>query len=357
MADKNSTNQINAGILNDYSVKPRNLTEYTAFRGVTDFTQIGQFNQFETGYSFLSVIKMPTFIEHLAALNDDVLTMANSFKHMLEYEFRGLSGLPDITGQTGQITDGINEMNYINRVTMDTSITVSIPYFEKSGSLITRFTEYYLTGIKDRMSQAKTYHGLIAMDDLHPGLENEVFTLLYYVTDNTYLRLERAVLLANAQITTAETSMYDTSRDQINNKETTIQFNCFPVMGEKVDKAASALLQDITGVNVGYKNKTLKYTKVNNDTYLVKEIAGGTGRAALDSNDYTYGIMDDRSASKIGPLVTAMNIERTTSSGSNGSPIIASADAEQARKRLDDYLEAQRKQRLEQMANGVGSRA
>ena len=139
MTDKNAgvsgkskaNSVVNPGIINDYTVKPKNLTMYSAFRGVTDFTQIGQFNQFETGYSFLSVIEMPKFIEKLAEESDEIQILRDSFKHMLEYEFRGLSGIPDITGQTGTITDGINEVQYINRVTMDTSITVSIPYFEK----------------------------------------------------------------------------------------------------------------------------------------------------------------------------------------------------------------------------------
>ena len=271
------------GIINNYTVKPKNLTQYTAYRGVTDFTQIGQFNQFETGYSFLSVIKMPKFIEELSTRVIDVQRLANSFKHMLEYEFRGMSGLPDITGQTGTITDGINEMAYINRVTMDTSITVSMQYFEKSGSVIEKFSEYYLTGIKDRMSQAKTYHGLIKNGYLDPGLENEVFTLLYYVTDNTYLRLERAVLLANAQLISAETSMYDSSRDNINNHEVTVSFNAFPIMGSKVDKAAKVLLEDITGVKTGYMSGD-----VIDPTYSVQKTEGV---AALDSNDYRYGIL------------------------------------------------------------------
>ena len=312
---------VNPGIINDYTVKPKNLTMYTAFRGVTDFTQIGQFNQFETGYSFLSVIAMPKFIEQLAVEDpNNIKPMVQSFKHMLEYEFRGLSGLPDIAGQTGTITDGINEVQYINRVTMDTSITVSIPYFEKSGSLITKFTEYYLTGIKDRMSQAKTYHGLIAADKLDPGLENEVFTLLYYVTDNTYLRLERAVLLANAQLVSAETSMYDSSRDNINNHETTIQFNCFPIMGEKVDRAASALLQDITGVNVTYSSDDRYdpvYKKLSDGSYAVNSAADDTrrnsgDRAALDSNDYMYGIMDQRSGAVNTVLSDAITAEKDT---------------------------------------------
>jgi hypothetical protein len=221
--------KVNKGILNDYTIKPRNITQYTAFRGVTDFTQIGQFAQFETGYSFLSVIQMPVFLTELAKQDSNVSNMVSSFKHMLEYEFRGMDGLPDITGETYTITDGINEQNLINKVTMDTSITVSSNYFEKTGGLITKFSEYYLTGIKDKMSQAKTYHGLIKNGLLEPGPENEVFTMLYYVTDNTMLRLEKAYLLANCQLTKAENSIYNSTKGDISNKEMTIEFNCFPI--------------------------------------------------------------------------------------------------------------------------------
>lgn len=295
---------VKTGIINQYVVMPKNLTQYTAFRGVTDFTQIGQFNQFETGYSFLSVISMPKFIVILGKHSKSIATMSGSFKHMLEYEFRGLSGLPDVQAQTGTITDGINEVNYINRVTSDTSITVSMPYFEKSGSLITRFTEYYLTGIKDKMSQAKTYHGLIRNGYLEPGLENEVFTLLYYVTDNTYLRLERAVLLANAQLINAETSMYDSNRSDINNREMNIQFNCFPITGSMVDKAGATLLKEISGVTAEYGDSS---NPSSNPTWAEYREEGSHNTdlsaknsnandpieytATLDSSDYTYGIM------------------------------------------------------------------
>ena len=198
--------KVNNGILNNYSIKPRNLTQYTAFRGVTDFTQIGQFAQFESGYSFLSVLQMPEFMVKLAEQDSSIASLVNSFKHMLEFEFRGLDGLPDITSETYTISDGVNEQNLINRVTMDTSVQVSSTYYEKTGNLIAKFTELYLTGIKDKMSQAKTYHGLIKNNILEPGPENEVFTMMYYVTDNTMLRIERAVLLCNCQLTTARLS-------------------------------------------------------------------------------------------------------------------------------------------------------
>ena len=288
--------KINNGILNNYTIRPRNLTQYTAFRGVTDFTQIGQFAQFETGYSFLSVISMPPFLTKLAEQDSGVASLVNSFKHMLEYEFRGMDGLPDIQGDTYDITDGINTQRLINKVTMDTSITVSSNYFEKSGGLITRFSEYYLTGIKDPASQAKTYHGLIKNGLMEPGPENEVFTMMYYVTDNTMLRLEKAFLLANCQLTKAETSIYNSQKGDINNKEMTIEWNCFPITGYEVDKAAYSLLQDITGVQV-----TSSGSGNTNYKVLTEENV-----ASLDSTDYTYGIMDKNSPSKIDSLVNAI---------------------------------------------------
>lgn len=288
--------KVNNGILNNYSIKPRNLTQYTAFRGVTDFTQIGQFAQFESGYSFLSVLQMPEFMVKLAEQDSSIASLVNSFKHMLEFEFRGLDGLPDITSETYTISDGVNEQNLINRVTMDTSVQVSSTYYEKTGNLIAKFTELYLTGIKDKMSQAKTYHGLIKNNILEPGPENEVFTMMYYVTDNTMLRIERAVLLCNCQLTTARLSdILNSSKGEISNRETTIEWNCFPVMGYEVDKAANKLLRDITGVQVDATNSTTTYKVLTEENV-----------AALDSSDYRYGIMDDSSPSKIQSLVDAI---------------------------------------------------
>ncbi len=290
--------QINNGLINNYTIRPRNLTQYTAFRGVTDFSQIGQFNQFETGYSFLSVLKMPKFMTVLGKQNASVESMVNSFEHMLEYEFRGLSGLPDIQADTFEITDGINTQRIINKVTSETSATISMNYFEKSGSLITKFSEYYLTGIKDRQSQAKTYHGAIKYGLVEPGYENEVFTMMYYVTDNTMLRLEKAYLLANCQLTKAETSMYDSTKGEYGNKEMTLEFNCFPIWGYEVDKAAKVLLEDITGVSVDVID-TAGNVRYSVDTEV--------GVAALDSNDYMYGIMDADSPDAVKALTDAID--------------------------------------------------
>lgn len=293
----NSDFKANNGILNNFTVKPRNLTQYSAFRGVTDFSQIGQFAQFERGYSFLSVLQMPVFLTELAKKDDDIKSMVMSFQHMLEFEFRGMDGLPDIQSDQLTITDGINEQRLINKVTEDTSITVSMQYFEKQGSLITKFTEYYLTGIKDTKTQAKTYHGLIQHGILAPGPENEVFTLLYYVTDSTMVRLEKAYLLINAQLTSARRSeLYNGTRSDIgSNVEMTVEFNCFPLTGYEVDKIAKTLLEDITAVqwNGTLTNNactTLDNTNYNYDYSGLQE--GTKPIAKLDSADYKYAIID-----------------------------------------------------------------
>ena len=119
--------------------------------------------------------------------------------------------------------------------------------------------------------------------------------MLYYVTDNTMLRLERAYLLANCQLTKAETSMYNGNKQDINNKELTISWTCFPITGFEVDKAAKSLLEDITGVSVTIDNSVPQYKVVSTENV-----------AALDSSDYKYGIMDSRSPSKIDSLVNAI---------------------------------------------------
>ena len=286
------------GVFNDYTVTPRDLTKYTAYRGVTDFSQIGQFNQFESGYQFLSVLSLPTFMVKLGDKNAKIAQMNKSFVHMLEYEFRGLDGLPDLTADTFEITDGINTQRMINKVSRETSVTISSQYFEKSGSLITKWSEYYLTGIKDPISKAKTYHGLIKNGLLEPGLENEVFTFMYYVTDNTFLRLEKAYLLANVQLTNAKTSIYDSEKGSIQNQQIDLTWRCFPITGSEVDKAAKKLLEDITGVSVDVSDSA------GNVQYKVDT---ETGVAALDSADYKFGIMNADSPSAIQTLTEAIN--------------------------------------------------
>lgn len=62
-----------AGAVNfifDGTKEIRDLTQYVLFRGVTDWANLHQFNQFESGYGMLIVLTIPNFLKALAAKSD-----------------------------------------------------------------------------------------------------------------------------------------------------------------------------------------------------------------------------------------------------------------------------------------------
>ena len=251
----------------NYIKLPRNVTEYTLMKGVTDFSNLKQFDLFETGYSFITVVSVPKFMEILGQQDARVKNLQDGVTHIIEGEFKGLSGIPDISANAGSISIGNNEMQLINNVTMDTSIQVDMSLYERSGSLLTNYLTYYLTGIKDPNTKAKTYHGLIENGIItDPGSDYETFTFLYYVTDNTCRKIEKAFLLANAQPTSAPLgNMYNSTKGSIDFQEISINFNCFPIMGDTVNKYAAMLLQNDLSTNTNR-------------------------RLVLDSNEYRYDV-------------------------------------------------------------------
>ena len=249
-----------------YSKVPRSVSEYSLMKGVTDFSNLRQFDMFEGGYGGIVVCGTPKFMDLIK--NDQVKNLQNGVVAIIENEFRGISGIPDVTADAGTISNGVNELQLINNVTMDTSIQVSMTFYERSGGLLTKYAHTYLTGIKDPYSKAKTYHGLIADGTIRdPGPDYEVFTLLYYVTDNTMRKIEKAYLLANAQLITAqESNLYNVDRSAIEFKEVELTFNCYPIVGDKVNM---------------YAAKLLEYQLTTEDT---------SKKLILDSNDYEYHI-------------------------------------------------------------------
>ena len=222
--------------------QPRDITKYTLSRGVTDFGNLNQFNMYESGYSFLILVSIPKFLDILSQKNDTYKSLITNYKHILEYEFRGLDGLDNITSDVGSITNGISTIDVINKVEMQSNGTFSMRFFEKSGSVITRTHELFLTGIKDPRTQVKHYHGLIQDGTLEAGYENEVFSFLYFVTDNTMTEIEKAYFIVSAQPTQAETSIYESEKGNIEFKEITVEFRGFPITGNEVDRKAKEVL-------------------------------------------------------------------------------------------------------------------
>lgn len=236
----------------------RDYTTSTLMRGVTDFGNIKQYNLYESGYSFLVLVGVPIFLEKLAAENKQISLLLNNYVHILENEFRGLDGLEDITVDTIELSDGISNLNLISKVNEQSASTVSFRFFEKAGTPITRLQEYYLRGLKDTRTQIKTYHGLIDRGVLEPSYENEVFTFLYFVTDNSVTKIERAMLLLNAQPTKAEVSIFESEKGNIETKEITSEFNCFPVTSDAINLKARRYLDYMTSDTTPLSKKLIK---------------------------------------------------------------------------------------------------
>lgn len=216
-------------------------SKYVLTRGVTDFGNLKQYNLFETGYPFLVLISAPKMLELLANENDGYKQLVNDYKHILEYEFRGIDGLDNITSETQELTNGINTLNVITKVTEQSAGTFTMRFFEKAGTTITKVHELFLRGIKDPRTQIKHYNGLISKG-VEPGFEKEIFTFLYFVTDNTATKVERAYLIIAAQPTTAETNIFNSEKGEIGFKELSCEFNGFPITGRQVNLKAQEIL-------------------------------------------------------------------------------------------------------------------
>lgn len=238
-------------------VTPTDITKYNIFRGVTDFGNVNQFMAFEGGRSFIKIISMPRFMTMYASKNADAKLIVDNYQHLLEYEFLGLDGLGDIQSSTQTINDGLREIQLINKVTEEASTTITLSgYHERSGGLIWRFHDMYLRGILDPGSGFKHYHGLIASGDLKKGYANEIFQIMYMVTDSTGQDLEAAYLLSCGQLTQAY-QFANTQKGEYNFKEISIEMNCFPVRNNYVNAAA---LDHLKNLDIILNSENYKWT-------------------------------------------------------------------------------------------------
>ena len=237
-----------------YQKAPRNITSYMLSRGVADFSDLYQWDNYETGYAFLFVLEIPRFLEELKKKNNEYRQLIEGYRHILEYDFKNLSGIEDMTAETSTLTDGINEINVITRVREQSNGSFTMRYYERSGSIITKVNELYLRGIKDPRTQVKRYHGLLDPDStkskIKAGYENECFTFLYFNTDNTCTNIEKAFLLASCQPQNAELSMYEYEKGNIEWRELNYTFSGFPITGPGVTKKAQDFLSWINKCTV-----------------------------------------------------------------------------------------------------------
>ena len=292
------------------------LTKFTLNRGVTDFSNLIQFDLYETGYSFLVLLSIPKFMDNLKAVNQSYRDMINTYQHIIEYEFRGCSGIDDMTSETGSLTNGINDVNVITKIVEQSASSFTMNYYERSGSIITKTHELFLRGIKDPRTQIKRYNGLIkhAFDKVNiagnsptaerssevnasneiteKGYHMEVFHFLLIITDNTGLNLEKAYLLASCQPTAANTNIYNVTRGDIGFSELQLSYNGFPISGRIVNYKATKFIEWIND-HTCFDEMSFGYDLLSNENLDDDSIASRNGIYSPtiqdDNGTYLYG--------------------------------------------------------------------
>lgn len=266
---------------------PRQLLQYNLMRGVTDFSNLEQWDLYESGYPFLVCVKAPNFLMDLAEKDPEGIgVIINNYIHVLENDFRGIDNIDNIQADAAEITNGIRSVQVINKVNKPSNSNFTMRYYERSGSLLTKAHELYLTGIKDPDTQVKHYHGLI--DDFtfgnaanggtrrsgaDPGPHQECFTFMYFLTDNTMTKIERAFLICAAQPTTAPYSdLYVGDKGAIEFKEVSLSFNGFFINNDMVYIKAQKMLMamrnpnNLTGSRVIVDSNNFAYDAISNVT-------------------------------------------------------------------------------------------
>jgi len=309
MADTKTTSMFHG------TLTPQDITKYTLFRGVTDYTNLIQFDLYETGYSYLICLEIPTFLERMRALNEDYNSLITNYRHVLEWEFRGAQGIEDITSDPSELTNGITGLNMITKVNEQGGSQFTMNYFERSGSILTKVNELFLRGIKDPKTQIKRYNGLLSQplgektaskteasqqsrqnsNDRdgsnhlanaimeRAGFQFEIFHFLLIVTDNTGLNVEKAYILACCQPTTANTSIYNVTRGEIGFQEIPITMNGIPIPGRLVTQRAQSFIKYINA-HVCFDEMEYGYRVLDTSIYKTEE--GSDEQQSQDTSFY-----------------------------------------------------------------------
>ena len=281
--------------VNVYTKKASNAARFTRMRGVTDFSNAESLNVFESGFSFLFIISRPAWMVKLIQNGrEDVRDLLDTFCYILENEFKGLDGIDDVTLDNIEVTDGVSTINLIGKATKQSAAEVTMSFTERSGSAITKFLNYYIHNVRDPRTQARTYDGLIERGDMRPGLENDVFNMLYVVTDNTMLQVEKAYLLCNAFPNSAPTNIYNSTKGEIDKKDVDVKFQCFLIDGDEVDKRAVELLSSVSKAESVYNVYNKFGTQEGAAAAQAAPRANDDNLVSLRDNDFNYKIYSDK---------------------------------------------------------------
>jgi hypothetical protein len=230
----------------------------TDLRGVTDWGNLFQFAPYESGYCFLVVLGVPTLANGKGDLNTGFKELQTNFVKILENEFLGLSGIEDYSVESYTVGIHNSQQEVISKVKGMSNTQISITLNEKSGTPITTYLSEYLRRVRNPYTGITSYHGAVGspnmiangsteyIDPYKVAQYKEVFTMLYIVTDNTCLNVEKAFGLINCRPQSASYSdLYNITKGDISTHQVSVNFSCSVREGDKINSAANMYLDKL----------------------------------------------------------------------------------------------------------------
>ena len=114
---------------------------------------------------------------------------------------------------------------------------------------------------------------------MEPGYENEVFSFMYLVCDNTLMNLEKCIYIVAAQPTGAQWDIYNSEKGSIEFKELDVEFKGYPIVGRKINEKGKEFLNWIRQ-NTTWDEMEFNYTGVDNMTPYKKDIVNSSRTTA-----------------------------------------------------------------------------
>ena len=244
MAD-NKTRDSHRSLQSNIKNNNKDLTKYSLFLGGLNVKAkaLEQYNPLKTGYTRIFVVQMPKFMNRILPL------ASANFKHMIEYGFKSIDGIQNLTMEYEAITGGYAGRSFeIPTILKDETNAITIKLQEMSGSPVREYIEMWLSGISDPHTGLCHYHGALDKDSAtgNAGMEaiqaNQVAEMVYVSTDNTGREIEFACLLSNMIPKVVKRDHYNYESGTHNAVEYDVEFTCTMYTSPDVNNVAKLLL-------------------------------------------------------------------------------------------------------------------
>ena len=244
MAD-NKTRDSHRSLQSNIKNNNKDLTKYSLFLGGLNVKAkaLEQYNPLKTGYTRIFVVQMPKFMNRILPI------ASKNFKHMIEYGFKSIDGIQNLTMEYEAITGGYAGRSFeIPTILKDETNAITIKLQEMSGSPVREYIEMWLSGISDPHTGLCHYHGALDKDSAtgNAGMEaiqaNQVAEMVYVSTDNTGREIEFACLLSNMIPKVVKRDHYNYESGTHNAVEYDVEFTCTMYTSPDVNNVAKLLL-------------------------------------------------------------------------------------------------------------------